>query len=406
MITPGEYDLLTSGEVRRAIAENRSRDPFEVALDSRVPHARLVATQVKYLSRAEQKLPSYAAAGCIIPPRAFEQASSEACAAHKTISGGAVLDLTCGLGVDSLFLSRRFDRVVALERDPVLARIAAENFHRLGAKNIEVVATSAEDFLGRNHEKFDWVYADPDRRSAVGRKLVRLEDCSPDIIALMPLIERASGRRCIKNSPLFDVDEALRLFPDCRVEVVSLGDECKEVVIYDDHTGPSVTATAIGRGSFTHDPARSSARPPQDDRSFCPRPPRGKTTAFDKGRDTSSFDPSRYRWLVVPDVALQKARLARLHLDGKADIWSDNGYGFAAEKPEGVIGRVFAVEGIEPYDPKRLKRELKGLGAEIMKRDFPGSAEELMRCLGVRAGSDIRLAFTKIGGGFWVIKLK
>ncbi len=400
MITPEEYGLLASDEVRRAIAENRHRDHLEMALDSRVPHARLVATQVKYLARAAQKLPSYAAAGCIIPPRAFEQSSSEACAAHKTISGDTVLELTCGLGVDSLFLSRRFDRVVALERDPMLARIATENFRRLGANNIEVINISAEDFLRQNHETFDWIYADPDRRSAEGRKLVRLEDCSPDMIALMPLLKRASGRLCIKNSPLFDVGEALRLFPDCRVEVVSLGDECKEVNIYDDHSGPSVTATAIGRGSFTYDLSNAV------DSSAYPLLPRGASVGGRNPDISETFDPSLYRWLVVPDVALQKARLARLHLAGKADIRSDNGYGFAAEEPQNIIGRIFAIESIEPYDPKRLKKEFKGLGAEIMKREFPDSAEELTRRLGLRPGNDIRLAFTKIEGRFWVVKLK
>ena len=92
---------------------------------------------------------------------------------------------------------------------------------------------------------------------ADGRKLVRLEACSPDVTALMPLIARASGRLCIKNSPLFDVDEALRLFPDSRVEVVSLGDECKEVLVYADGTGPTLTATALGRGSFTATPGQT-----------------------------------------------------------------------------------------------------------------------------------------------------
>lgn len=383
MITPEEYTLLLTDEVQRAIAANRGRDPLEVALDRNVPHARLVATQVKYLARAAAKLPSYAAAQCILPPLAFEQASSEACAAHKRIEGDAVLDLTCGLGVDAFFLSRRFRRVVTLERIGVLARIAAENFRRLGATNIEVVDTDAEAYLAQPGLHFDWVYADPDRRSSDGRKLVRLEDCSPGIIALMPLIAQASERLCVKNSPLFDVGEALRLFPDARVEAVSLGDECKEVVIYADGTGPSLTATALGRGSFTAAPAEADALPAP-----------------------GAFDPARYHWLVVPDVALQKARLARLHLHGKADIWSENGYGFATERPRGVIGRVFAIVGIEPYDPRKLKRELKGRGAELMKRDFPLAAEELARRLGVHAGSDVRLAFTKIGGGFWVVRLE
>ncbi len=97
-------------------------------------------------------------------------------------------------------------------------------------------------------------------------------------------------------------------FPTARVEVVSLGDECKEVLVYADGTGPAITATALGRGSFTATPAKP---------------------AHARTRDRSNR--SRYRWLVVPDVALQKARLARLHLRGKADIWSENGYGFAAE---------------------------------------------------------------------------
>ena len=381
VITSEEYTLLLTGEVQRAIAAARDRDPIEVAKDRRVPHARLVATQVKYLARAAQKLPSYAAAQCILPPLAFEQASSEACAAHKRIGGDTVLDLTCGLGVDAFFLSRRFGRVVTLERNDVLARVAAENFSRLGATNIEVVNTSAEEYLRRDGLHFDLIYADPDRRSAEGRKLVRLEDCSPDIIALKPLLDRVSGRLCIKNSPLFDIGEALRLFPDSRVEVVSLDGECKEVLVYADGTGPLVTATALGHGSFSAQPGDTAPEP-------------------------ETFDPARCRWLVVPDVALQKARLVRLHLAGKAAVCSENGYGFAAEEPQGVLGRVHAVERIEPYDPKRLKRELKGRGAEVLKRDFPLAAEELMRRLGLHPGAELRLAFTKIGNDFWVIRLK
>ena len=322
-----------------------------------------------------------AAAQCILPPLAFEQASSEACAAHKLLEGDTVLDLTCGLGADALFLSRRFRRVVTLERNEMLARVAAENFSRMGVANVDVVNASAEEYLRRDGLRFDWIYADPDRRSDKGRKLVRLEDCSPDIVALKPRLKQVSGRLCVKNSPLFDVGEALRLFPDSRVEVLSLGDECKEVVVYDDGTGPLVTATALGRGSFSAAPGETA-------------PPPGR------------FDPERYGYLVIPDVSLQKARLARIHLAGKADIWSDNGYGFAVEEPEGVLGRTFAVESIEPYDPKRLKRELKGREAEVLKRDFPLAAEELMRRLGLHAGAGLRLAFTKIGNDFWVIRLK
>lgn len=383
MITAEEFTALTAPEVQRAIAEARGRDPLAVALDARIPHARLVATQVKYLARAERKLPTYAAAQCILPPRAFEQASSEACAAAKRLSGDAALDLTCGLGVDALFLSRRFRRVVTLERDPVLAAVARRNFSGMGAANIEVVNASAEEYLARTDERFDWIYADPDRRGADGRKKVRLEECSPDIAALLPRLRELSERLCVKHSPLFDVDEAPRIYGPCRVEALSLADECKEVVVYADGSAPLLTATAIGRGSFSAEPGAAAALPAPGE-----------------------FRPERYRWLVIPDVALQKTRLARLHLNGRAEMWSPNGFAFAGEEPRDILGRALAIERIEPYDPRRLRRELAGCGAELLKRDFPLPAEELMRRLGVHAGGERRLAFTKIGNDYWVIRLK
>ena len=270
-----------------------------------------------------------------LPPLAFEQASSEACAARKSCSGNTVLDLTCGLGVDALYLSKRFREVITLERDATLAAVAEKNFRRLGATNIRVINSSAEAFLASTLDHFDWIYADPDRRSAGGRKLVRLEDCSPDIPKLLPELRRIAPNLCVKNSPLFDVGETFRLFGPCRTEVVSLHDECKEVVVYADGTGPLLTAVALGLGEFSCPPAEARATP-------CDKP----------------FDPAAYRWLLIPDVALQKARLAPTYLQGCADIWSPNGYGFAAEKSEDTLGRWLEIERIEPYNPKQLKREL------------------------------------------------
>ena len=69
-------------------------------------------------------------------------------------------------------------------------------------------------------------------------------------------------------------------------------------------------------------------------------------------------------------------------------------------------GGVLPSNASKPSDPKRLKRELKGRGAEVLKRDFPLAAEELMRRLGLHPGAELRLAFTKIGNDFWVIRLK
>ncbi len=383
MISHEQFILLCDPATRRAIDENISRDALQVALDKRIDHAAEVATQVKYLGRAQKKLPSYFEARCIIPSLAFEQSSSEECAAHKPLTGGSVLDLTCGLGVDALYLSGKFDRVVTLERDEVLADVARENFRRLGVTNIEVVCADSAEYVAACSDHFDWCYADPDRRGAKGEKLVRLEDCSPDMVALMPRLREIAERVCIKASPMFDVNEALRLFEGSSVEVVSLGDECKEVLIFvDGKSNGKICATALGIGCYEAEANAVRELP------------------------TPEFRGEEYRWLIQPDVALQKCRLARAHLAGKADIWSDNGYGFATERPEGVIGRLYEIERIEPFDPKQLKREMKGRRVQILKRDFPLSTERLTAMTGLKEGGDKKIAFTTVGTNFLSIRLK
>ena len=383
-MTREEIEILLHDEVRTAIEENIERDPMRIALDRSIPHAREVATQVKYLQRARTKLPALYSARCIIPQRAFEQSSSEQCAAAKRIEGESLLDLTCGLGIDAMSFARKFKRVVAIERDEVLAEVVRENLRRLNIANIEVVTSSAEDYLASCKEHFDWVYADPDRRTAEGRRVVCLEDCSPNMIDLWPTIKRVSKRVAIKNSPLFDVDEAFRLFGDCSVEVISLGGECKEVMIYVDGSTPRLAAEAVGAGRYEV----------------------SREEALKATLSSHDFAAEEYRYLIIPDVALQKARLTASALQGKADIWSNNSFGFARQRPEGVLGRILPINGIEEYDSKALRRKMKGQGVDIIMRDFPTSLDEVRRKCGLRSGNAHRIALTRIGGKCYTIWLE
>ena len=381
-MTQSELDILLREEVRQAIKENLERDPLRIALDGKIPYAREVATQVKYLQRAKRKLPRLYAACGIIPQRAFEQTSSEECASAKRIEGESLLDLTCGLGMDAAALAGRFKRVVALERDQVLASVTRENMSRMVIENVEVVNASAEEYLAHCEEHFDWIYVDPDRRTDKGERVFKLEDCSPNVLALMPYIKRVGEHLAIKNSPLFDVEEAFRLFPDGSVEVVSLHDECKEVMIYLGGGEPTLSATAVGRG-------RVEFR-------------RAELTAV---ASPEEFAKDEYRYLVIPDVSLQKARIVANALQGVADVWSNNSFGFARELPEGVLGRVERVERIEIFDIKSLKRELKGKGVDIILRDFPMGVDELRKRTASRSGNEKRIALTRIAGKSYTIYL-
>ena len=148
-----DFDILTSKESRELIERHIDGDPARLALKLRNP---AVTRQIRILQKCRTKLPAYYAARCIVPQIAYEQASSEAAATARTESilpfipegeRKLAVDLTCGLGVDSLALSRVFDRVIAAELDPLRAETARWNFERLGVGNIEVVHRSAEDFL-------------------------------------------------------------------------------------------------------------------------------------------------------------------------------------------------------------------------------------------------------------------
>ncbi|MBQ2020239.1 MAG: methyltransferase domain-containing protein, partial [Rikenellaceae bacterium] len=313
-------------------------------------------------------------------------------AAHKRGEGAHCLDLTCGLGVDAYYLSKRFARVTTVERDEVLAAIARENFRRLGATNIEVVCGSAEEVVAAAEEgQFDQIYADPDRRAADGRRQVLLECCSPDVAMLMPKLQQLAPRVVIKNSPLFDVAEAERLFGErCRVEVVSLAGECKEVIAEWDKTYEHNTliATAIGVGEFS-----------------CPSDARVAPTF--------ATDPRSARYLLSPDVALRKARLSATYFAQTAPdarACTADGFYLAEQLPEGAtLARVYEIVTVQPFAPKQLKRDLARRSIRrltALKRDLSLSSSEICRRLGVSEGGDVLMAFTECGGEVWAIELK
>lgn len=377
-------DLLQTEELRAAVEQNIECNPAVVALRRGVPHPQVVATQVKYLQRARRKLPSLYAARCIIPPRAFEQSSSEESAQRKPLEGDACLDLTCGLGIDSMALAKRFKRVVSIERDEALAEVVRYNMALMGIDNVEVVSTSAEEYVDRCSETFDWVFVDPDRRSEQGNKMVCMEDCSPNILGLMPRLRQIAKRVAIKLSPMFDCAEAFRLLAPAEVEVVSIGGECKELNIYTGAERNLLRVAVIGQGEWEFEEQDMAVMPSEE-----------------------SFEDGGWRYLHVVDVALQKARVAIASLRDYAAMWSNNGFAFSREElPVALAVRSYEIVSIERYRPKELKRRYKGVGLDIIKRDAQLSVDAVRRALGARSGSEVMVALTTIQGETYIIEIK
>jgi hypothetical protein len=89
-----------------------------------------------------------------------------------------------------------------------------------------------------------------------------------------------------------------------------------------------------------------------------------------------------------------------------AAIWSNNGYAFAHELPSVALPcRCFEIRSIRRYRPKELKREYRGRGVDILKRDTRLTVEGVRQAIGAKAGSEVRLAVTTIDQENWIIEL-
>ena len=155
---------------------------------------------------------------------------SSSCLSGKAEEGMLVLDLTGGLGVDSWAFAQVAERVVYYERDAELAGAAGRNFTRLGADNIEVRCETVTP--DTELPEADLIYADPARRNAAGRKVFLLEDCTPDILTLLPMLLQKAPAVLLKLSPMADLAMlAERLGAAlCEIHVVEHDGEVKELL--------------------------------------------------------------------------------------------------------------------------------------------------------------------------------
>ena len=159
----------------------------------------------------------------------LEQATSEAVAIHKAQRfSGPTWDLCCGIGGDALALGATCD-VVAVDRDPARALCCHWNsgVYEVGDRVAVLVADIRQlgPFGGL-------VHIDPDQRPDGRRRSHRIEDAEPGREYLEELVSVRSGSPeggAIKLSPAANF---LGKFSGCEVELVSLGRECKQAVIW------------------------------------------------------------------------------------------------------------------------------------------------------------------------------
>ncbi|RNC63741.1 class I SAM-dependent methyltransferase [Proteiniphilum sp. X52] len=405
-------------EQKRFILAHEREDVRRTALRFVRDDMPLLLTQIAGRQMAEKKIPSwYAEEDIIYPPHlSLEQSSSELTARYKaslvsgrnasfadltsfveTTNAGSVewenntfADLTGGMGVDFSFLSPYFREAFYVEQNEDLCRMAEHNFQVLGLGNATIYCGGAERFL-KETTPLDFIYLDPSRRDDAGRKLFRIEDCSPDLLKIRPWLLEKSGRVMVKYSPMLDLSLAVKtLRCVSAVHIVSVDNECKELLFLLSKRAvnePLFVAVNLGRSggkeifSFTPEQERNASIP-------------------------LAGEPGRY--LYEPNTSILKAgafksvaqayNLQKLHANSHL-YTSDE---LVADFP----GRVFEVEAFFVPNKKNIKTFLQDTKkANIAVRNFPMTVAEIRRKTGLADGGDIYLFATTLAEGqnVWII---
>ncbi len=339
----------------------------------------IIATQLSGRRKAKSKLPTwYKTNGIIYPPAvSLEQCSSEATAIFKTHVINSVLstkriavDLTGGLGVDTLFLATVFESVHYAEPNTELFEITKHNHQQLGASNIIHQCVSAEKFIEHSDLAFDLVYIDPSRRDESSRKVHRLADCFPDIIALQSILFNKSLFLLLKASPLLDIRQGLREIQHVKkVFVVSVGNECKELLFLAErnHEGePLIEAVDL----FENGCVRSSF-----------------PFTFPDERNALAVLGEPDSYLYEPNASILKSGAFKLISEKFALTKlavNTHLYTSSAVVPN-FPGKVFMIECLNP-DAKKLKDLLPEGKVNVVSRNYPLTPDELKKKLHLRDG--------------------
>ena len=192
---------LPAGLTAEALAEATAEpdpDGLAAATRLRAAHGPAVAVaalhQASLRRRARSKFGDRAAL-MFFTRDGLEQATRPAVAAHhaaRLVAAGAtrVVDLGCGIGTDALAFADAGLEVVAVERDPGTAEVAAANLGERG----RVLCADAEEVAGALLTPGTAAFCDPARRTGSGR-LWRVTDFTPswDLVTALLAGDRVAG---------------------------------------------------------------------------------------------------------------------------------------------------------------------------------------------------------------------
>ncbi|MEO6758948.1 MAG: SAM-dependent methyltransferase, partial [Saprospiraceae bacterium] len=218
----------------------------------------------------------------------------------------------------------------------------------------------------------DLIYLDPARRDGQQRKVYLLEDCQPNVLALRTNLLAKAPQVLVKTAPLLDLKLAARqLAAVSHIWVVSVADECKEVLYLLERDAPStdhipVTAVALGKVdqqfSFTWQEEKAAVAPLSEPQEYLYE------------ADAAILKAGAFRSFA------QRFGLSKLHA---------NTHLYTSERLiRDLPGRTFQLEQVCKYDRKTVRAAVPGGRASLATRNFPDPVDAVRRKLGLADGGD------------------
>lgn len=389
-----DFSEFHSAEFQQFVQDHLQDDPVQIRLKyhSKVNFDLQAAIQqIAARKSLNKKLPEWTSNPSIFFPGniPLEQSSSEITARFKAekISGEKMLDLTGGLGVDSYYLSKGFEKAVYCEQQSSLFEISRHNLEQLASGKFDFFLGDGIEFLKKTTQTFDLIYADPARRGKGNQKLYKLEDCEPNLVEAWDLLKSKASHILLKYSPMLDISQVWKTLPDIqKISVVSVKNEVKELLL---HWSKLEKDQPKRIEVFDLE----SDNPPF---SFFPEEEEQASSEFG--------NPEKY--LVEPTSGILKtgafklfgARFGLKKLDNNSHLYT------STNLPEDIPGRVFEImEEISPRK-KDIQKIIPNGKANVITRNYSMGAEALKKKIGLKDGGNEYLIGTKTQKGFQLFR--
>lgn len=398
------------------VCEHANEDVRKVALlDTKDPEIDLKTAldQIAGRQTARRKLPSWASVdGIIYPPHLnMEQCSSEQTARYKAkivnskwSNGKSFVDLTGGFGIDFYWMSQGFQKRQYVEQNEALCEIAENNFRLLGL-SCSVCCGSAAAYLSQMPH-VNLIYLDPARRNEHGGRTYGIEDCTPNVLELMPQLMEKADCVMLKLSPMLDwrkaVDDIQKHHANVsEVHIVSVDNECKELllVLGKEPVDGLRVVCVNGESHFDFIP-KVGMSCSQAGNVLFPR--------WEYSSPSELVDSPLY--LYEPNASIMKAGcFAEVEERFKVQQVAMNSHLFlSSDEIEDFPGRKFRILAISSMNKQEIKHTFSEIinqkltsmeSANIAVRNFPMSVDQLRKKLKLKDGGDTFIFATTLASG-------